>query len=77
MDNSYAVKTKHEGKFLTVGNVKKNKFGNYALGLKMGPVLRNLLANAKDGDWVNLSLFEDDGEKKQSSAPAHPPEIQF
>lgn len=67
---NYTVKTKHEGKFLTIGNVRKNQFGNYQVGLKMGPVLRSLIANAKDGDWVNLSMFVDDGEKKDVKAAA-------
>ena len=59
MDKDYLVKKKREdGKYFTYGSVKKNKFNNYQLGLKVTPELRELLAGVDDGSWINLNLFE-------------------
>lgn len=78
MENNYLVKRKHEGKFLTFGNVKKNQYGNFSLGMKVGPLLKDLVANAKDGEWLNWSLFTDDGEKREVPAKLdESQEIQF
>ena len=69
MEGNFLIKRKMtDGKYFTFGNVKKNQFGNYSLGLKVTPQLIALLQSAKEGEWVNLNLFLDDGKGKQSRA---------
>lgn len=60
----YTVKHKGaEGKFLTYGNVKKNKWGNLSLGMKATPLLKKLIAETPEGEWVNFSLFAEEAKQ--------------
>lgn len=55
---NYKVAIKVNGKWMTVGSVKKNKWGNLSLGLMKKSEVRAAL----DGDgWANFALFEDKG----------------
>ena len=59
MDNEYKVSKKTgAGKWWSYGSIKKNQWGNYTLGMKMTPELRQLLNETQDGQWLNFSLFE-------------------
>lgn len=75
MDKNYTVKRKgDDGKYFTHGNVKKNQFGNYSLGLKVTAELKALVQLAELGSWLNFSLFlADDNkpQKKQEEPPAY------
>ena len=72
MDKKYKVSDKLNGKWHSYGNVTPGEKGP-RLGLRVSPELRELLANKKDGEWLNFLLFESDGEKPatgRASAPA-------
>ena len=58
---NYKVSMKINGKWHTVGSVKKNKYGNMSLGLMKKPEVQEAL---KGDGWANFALFEDDGERK-------------
>lgn len=60
----YKIALKVDGKWLNVGNFKKNQWGNMSLGLKLTPELAKLLLETETGKWVNLSAFPDDGNKR-------------
>lgn len=64
-DTTYKVSAKRPdtGKYWTYGNLKKNQWGNWSLGMKVTPELIKLL-ESKDGGYVNFSLFADD-EKRE------------
>lgn len=51
------LKIKVNGKYVTVGNVKKNQWGNMSCGLKNTPELIELLSSKATGQWVNLAAF--------------------
>jgi hypothetical protein len=65
MEGNFTVKKKNAaGQFWSHGNVKKNQYGNYSLGLKVTAELRKVVEETADGGWINFSLFPDDGERK-------------
>lgn len=65
--NNYSAKRKDkEGKWKTFGNVKKNQYGNYSLGLKNTPELKALVNSS--AEWINFSLFIE--KEKPEYAPA-------
>jgi len=71
MEDKYSVKKKNaQGKFWSFGNVKKNQYGNYQLGLKVTTELRALVESSKEGEWLNFSLFKDEDERKEPAAVA-------
>ncbi len=77
MQDKYKVSQKAaDGKWRQFGNVSKNKYGNFSLGMKVTPELRKLLADAKEGGWLNFALFEDAGERKPAARPEQD-EIKF
>lgn len=57
---NYEVKVKRTdtGRWWGVGNVRLNKWGNPQLGLRYTKELHDWIAAHKEGDWLNLSLFE-------------------
>lgn len=61
MDDSkqYAIKTKINGQYFTLGNLKKNQWGNWAIGLKNSPELQNAILGVETGKWLNLNVFEE------------------
>lgn len=64
MEGNYSVKRKNaEGKYETLGNIKKNRWGNYSLSIKVTPQFKDMIANVNSGNWLNLSIFEDDRNK--------------
>jgi hypothetical protein len=62
MEGSYKISAKRNDKWWTYGNLKKNQWGNYTIGMKVTPELMALL-EGKQGQYVNFSLFEDEGKK--------------
>lgn len=62
----YKLATKINGKWFNHGNFKKNQWGNYTVGLKVTPELIELI-ESKRGGWINLSAFEDNGERKPTA----------
>jgi hypothetical protein len=62
MDKAYKVSKKKDDKWLTYGNIKLNQYGKYSLGMKNTPELKSLVNSS--AEWLNFSLFEDDGAKK-------------
>jgi len=62
----YKLASKINGKWFNHGSFKKNQWNNYTVGLKVTPELIELI-ESKRGGWINLSAFEDNGERKQSS----------
>lgn len=72
MTKVYKVSAKRPdtGKFWQYGNMKTNQYGNQVIGMKVTPELL-LLLEANKGNWVNFSLFEDDGQRpKPASQPS-------
>jgi len=53
---NFKVSMKINGKWQTVGNIKKNKYGNMSLGLMKKP---EVLEALKGDGWANFALFED------------------
>jgi hypothetical protein len=71
MDKKFKVSKKlGDGKWFTFGTVKPNQYGNLTLGLVVTEELRKLMAESANGGWLNFSLFEDDGEKKDVKSAA-------
>lgn len=67
---TYKVSAKRaNGKFWGFGNLKKNQYGNWSIGMKVTPELKELI-NSNDGKWVNFSLFEDDKKEPTKSPTA-------
>ncbi len=66
MDNAqaYNVRKKINDKWTTVGNVGKNKYDQYQLGLRCTPALKKLISEMTDDAWVNFSLFPKSDEAK-------------
>lgn len=67
-------------KWLNVGNFKLNQWGKMSLGLKVTPELAALILNKQNGEWVNLSAFEDTGERETApvvQAPVFDDSIPF
>lgn len=74
MENNYTVKRKGEdGKYFSYGNVKKNQFGNYSLGLKVTPELKALVQLAEIKSWLNFSMFDEKPKEQKPSDPQEPP----
>ncbi len=68
MDKAYKVSAKRNGKFWTFGSLKKNQWGNWSIGLKVTPELKQYMAD-NDGRYINFSLFEQE-EKREVPAEA-------
>ena len=61
---SYKVSAKRTtGKWWTFGSLKKNQFGNWSIGLRVTPELKDLI-EANDGKYINFALFEDEGKRE-------------
>lgn len=69
----YKVKHKGPQGFRSYGNVKTNRFGNLELGLKATPEFKALVADTKEGDWINFSLFQADPAEAPPAKPAGVP----
>jgi hypothetical protein len=64
---TYKVSAKRStGKWWTFGNLKKNQYGNWSIGIKVTDELKELVA-ANDGKYLNFSLFE---EQEKRDVPA-------
>jgi hypothetical protein len=59
MANEYKVSKKINDKWVTLGNVKTNQWGNLSLGLHCTQQFKEIVASTEDGKWLNLSLFEE------------------
>ena len=55
---NFKVSKKINDKWVSVGNIKQNQYGNPALGLHCTPQLKQLIADTPDGKWINFALFE-------------------
>ncbi len=53
-----------QGKWWTFGTIKKNQWGNLQLSMKNTQQLKDFVNNG--GEWLNFSLFEEDGQKEQT-----------
>lgn len=69
MSKAYKVGIKVNGKWLTVGSVKENKWGNMSLGLMKN---QKVLDHLQGDGWANFALFEDNGERKLDKPKAEP-----
>lgn len=67
MDTKYTIKTKVDGRYLTLGNVQPGERGP-RMGLRITPELRQMVASAEDGKWLNFLLFPDDGQRPQQTS---------
>lgn len=79
MDQNYNVSKKlSNGKWWTFGKIKKNKFNNLDLGMRVTTELRELLASTPDGAYLNFSLFADDrdSQPKREQPQSKPAESQ-
>lgn len=56
------VSLKVNGKWWTFGSLKTNQYGNLQLSFKNTPELKKLILEG--GEWINFSLFDDEGERK-------------
>ena len=71
MEDKYKVSKKNaQGKWWSWGNVSKNQYGNHSLGFKVTPELKAIFNGTADGEWVNFSLFKDDGEYAEKPSNA-------
>lgn len=59
MKYKICIKRKDTGKFWSIGNVKKNQWGNPGVGIKMCQEFRDHCKGVQDGEWINLAMFED------------------
>jgi len=73
----YKVSAKKDGKWWSFGNLKKNQYGNWSIGLKVNEDLKNLIRSKNDGEWLNLSLFEDKPKDKASSPVSNNDDLAF
>lgn len=69
---NYKVCIKINGKWVTVGNVKVNQWGNLSLGIMKKP---EVLEHLKGDGWANFALFDakDDKPKADSKPKQSPP----
>lgn len=58
------IAKKINGKWLTLGEIKKNQWGNLQLSMRKSPELQTLFDS--DEKWLNFSVFEDDGKGKKA-----------
>lgn len=67
--SEYKLSAKREdtGRFWSFGKMSVNQFGNWSIGIKVTPELKALV-NAKDGGYINLSVFEDERKQTHHSA---------
>lgn len=56
----YKVSKKIDDKWLSFGNVKKNKFDKMQLGLRVTALLKKIMAETPENEWVNFALFDED-----------------
>jgi phage anti-repressor protein len=76
MDNAkeYAMKKKNEsGKWWTWGSIKVNKFGSFQASFKNTPEFRKMIEES--GDWINLSVFENQRDEVKKEAPKQAPAL--
>lgn len=74
---NFKASAKVNGKWWTFGSVKKNQWGNLQLSMKNTQQLKDFVNNG--GEWLNFSLFEEEGkpqtahnEAKQDAYQAQP-----
>ena len=69
----YLIKKKDDaGKWKTHGVLGPNNWDNLSLSLRVSPELRSLISSAKEGEWVHLSVFEDNREDSRKEQPQEP-----
>ncbi len=56
----YKVSKKVDDKWLSFGNVRNNKFDKLQLGLRATALLKKMIADLPEGEWINFSLFPED-----------------
>lgn len=71
----YKLSAKVNGKWFTFGNLKNNQYGNLQLGIKITPEFLAFVEAAKEKGWLNLSAFEDNGEKKEYKPQQEKPSL--
>lgn len=54
----YKVTMKINNAWQTLGNIAKNKYDRWSLGLRVTPELKSVINGTPDGTWVNMSLLE-------------------
>ena len=59
----YKVSKKIDEKWLTFGNIKENQCGKLGLGLRCTALLKKMISDTPEGDWINFPLFEDKDNK--------------
>lgn len=78
MEGNFKVSRKNaEGKFWQYGNLKKNKFGNYSLGMRATADFKKLVADTTEGEWINFNLFKDEGKKSEGKPAVVTEEIEW
>lgn len=60
----YKISAKRGEKWWKFGSIKKNQWGNLQLSMKNTKELKELVNNG--GEWLNFSLFENNGDKEPS-----------
>jgi len=63
------LSTKLNGKWWTFGSLATNQWGKEQVSMRVTKELKNLVNEKQEGDWLNFSLFDDDGVKKDK--PIH------
>lgn len=63
MNYKLSRKKPDTGKWWTYGSLKNNQWGNLQASFKKSALQE--LIDTTEGDWINLSAFEDTGEKKE------------
>lgn len=66
---NYKLSTKVNGKWWTFGNIKINQWGNLQASFKNTEQLKKLILEG--GEWINFSLFEDNGGSAHNADNAH------
>ncbi len=63
---NYKLSTKVDGKWRTFGNIKTSPKGYNQASFRIKELKELIVQTEKEGkEWVNLSLFEDDGAQKK------------
>lgn len=67
----YNVSTKIDGKWRTLGRIKKNQYDNYQLSFKKTDEFMKFINGS--GEWLNFSLFEP--KEKDATKPVQKQEV--
>lgn len=71
MSDKFKISAKNSsGKWWSYGNLKKNEWGNWNIGIRATAELKEKLNAVEEGGWVNFSCFADDGEQSPATNSA-------